>query len=165
MHIMHDEPWWNNQRWKEAPTGAAIPIKRTSNINSINSCLVLSHRSITLVVVIVIIIMGYVGVKRKTTAFLSLRLIFLFHQFSFVLKMGRPRIKSLIAIFSISLSCLVIRQSLDRFENDPALDKTSEEDIWWAYILKVKKTLIFRMCWAMFGFSYLPFSLKCGISI
>ena len=80
-------------------------------------------------------IMGYVGVKRKTAAFLSLRIICLFHQFSFVLNMARPRIKSCVALFSISISCLILRQSIGRFDNDPpGIENIDESDLWWALL-------------------------------
>ena len=70
-------------------------------------------------------IMGYVGLKRRTLAFISFKLIFLLKEFLLVLNMARLRIKGLIGVmlisFSICLFYLTLRQSLDRFENDPLL--------------------------------------------
>ena len=71
--------------------------------------------------------MGYVGLKRRTLAFISFKLIFLLKEFLLVLNMARLRIKGLIGVMLISFSVyLTLRQSLDRFENDPLLIESSE---------------------------------------
>ena len=70
-------------------------------------------------------IMGYVGLKRRTLAFISFKLIFLLKEFLLVLNMARLRIKGLIGVmlisFSVCLFYLTLHQSLGRFQNDPLL--------------------------------------------
>ena len=89
-------------------------------------------------------IMGYVGLKRRTLAFISFKLIFLLKEFLLVLNMARLRIKGLIGVmlisFSVCLFYLTLRQSLDRFENDPLLTESSENR--WAMLVSVR--LIFH---------------------
>ena len=86
-------------------------------------------------------IMGYVGLKRRTLAFISFKLIFLLKEFLLVLNMARLRIKGLIGVmlisFSVCLFYLTLHQSLGRFQNDPLLIENR-----WAMLVSVR--LIFH---------------------